>query len=113
MFNTPNLGTRENIFIRKLTEEEIIEYVKGLFDLSVGILDPNGIHNRFNAMAWGTWNNTLATYDLDPHHVNVFFFYAQVGRIDIVRKEDMQEILDRYQDTKKALDEGAPEAAPE
>ncbi len=109
MTETPDLGKRENSFIRKLTEEEIIEIVKGLFDSSIGILDPKGPRDRFTPMAWGTWNNRLAAYDVNPQHVNVLFFYKQIGRIDVIRKEDLKTILDRYHETKKILEEIKPE----
>lgn len=97
----------------KLTEAEIIDHVKGLFDQSIGILQTANVTDRFNIRAWGTWRDHLDTYDTNIRDVGVFFFYTQIGRIEVVRTEDMQEILDRYWKTYKILSETKAEVLEE
>ncbi len=107
------MSPKETYFVKKLTEEEIIEYVKGLFDESIGIMQPANVSDRFNMMAWGTWRGLLDTYFVDFSKVGIFFFYTQIGRIKVVRTEDMQEILDRYWKTYKILSETKAEVLEE
>jgi len=101
--------SKKPLNIWKLTKEQIVDYVTGLFNCSVGIMDRHKINDRFNIMVWGTWSNMLDTYDIDPEAVNVLYFYDQIGRIEVIRKEDTQKILDLYHETRTALAEVKPE----
>lgn len=83
--------------------------MKGLFDESIGILETHKPFDRFNVMAWGAWASHQDTYAVNPFNVNVLYFYSQIGKIRVLRKEDMQTILDHYHATKKILDEVTPE----
>ena len=97
------MSKKETYNVKKLSEEEIVDYVKGLFDGSVGLMQTEAIENSFNYRAWGCWMNMLEKYDIDTTTVNVFFSYRRLGRIRVVRKEDMQEVLNRYHATNKIL----------